>query len=240
MKSAVALQMIRSTQMASLQDVLLRYGVFVIPRDAEGREMRMTLGSEWQMITEPIRDYQTYPAAGYVARGYFNAAAGATGTTPANQNMPDAGKMPRGQMFFWEGIEADFVPAGLPVTVETAAAGVSAFANDMWKVYHGAGYLDIAINNRPYLNAGPLCQFPPSFRMNGAVAAASETTAVSATPLVSMQLPFAQGNTFEFVPLLLEEAVAFQVTVRFDAAVAVSADGKLGLNMNGVKFRRNQ
>ena len=244
MKSLVAAQMLRQTQVNNLRQVMYKYGVFVETqiKDADGNVVgtREDVGDGWQMLTEPIRDYQTYPAAGYLSRGYFQAAEGAAGTTAARQNMPDSGKMPRGQIFFWEGIECDFVPAGLPATIETAAAGVGAFANDMWKIYHGNGHLAFTINSRPYLNVGPLAQFPPSFRINGAFAVASETTAASVTPLATFQTPFCQGEPFYIIPFVLEEAVTFKATVNFDALVTVSAEATLGLNMNGVKFRRNQ
>lgn len=232
MKSSVSTNLLRNaaaqTNLATLAN---NYGVFTGGTPASG------IAQGWEIITQPIRDYQTYPAAGFRSRSFFQQAAGSTGTNPADQNMPAAGSFPRGQMFLWEGIEVDFQPSGEPVT---SGATVDTRINEFAAVMQG-GYLTVTIGSRPYLNVGNLLQFPTSFRAaaDAAMGVSSDSDATTAT-LYSTNLPYAEGEVFQFIPYLLEEVVNFNVTVHYDTPVTVASDGKMGVLMNGCLIRRNQ
>lgn len=230
MKSSVSSVMLKSAANRSLAGLLNKYGVFTGADPASG------IARGWEIITQPIRDYQTYPVAGFRSLDFFQAQAGSPGTTKGNQNMPAAGFFPRGQMFLAEGLEVDFKPAGSPV--DTTSAAIPDLTNDVWNVTR-TGYLTMTIGTRPYMNVGPLSQFPPSFRVNGAFALADTTTA-AVDRISSIQLPYDQGEPYQFVPFLLEENVNFVVTLNYDTPVTVAVAGLIGVNMNGCLIRRNQ
>lgn len=232
MKSSVATSMLRSAATKSMARLLNQYGVFT------GGDPAMGLQKGWEIITQPIRDYQDYPATGFRSLAFFQQQAGSAGTTPENQNMPGAGQFPRGQMFLLEGLEVDFKPAGNPFSVSVADAAVPDITNDLWRVTR-SGYLTMSISTRPYLNVGPLSQFPPSFRVNGAFALADTTTA-AADRVSAVQVPYDQGENFQMIPYLLEETVNFVVTLNYDTPVTVATAGLIGVNMNGSLIRRNQ
>lgn len=231
MKSSIATQMLKHSASKTLAGLLNKYGVFT------GNDPAMGLQKGWEIITQPIRDYQTYPTGGFRSLAFFQQQAGSAGTTPENQNMPGAGQFPRGQMFLMEGLEVDFKPAGTPVVTDSAT--VPDITNDLWKVTR-SGYLTMSISTRPYLNVGPLSQFPPSFRINGAFAASAVTTAASVTPHTVIQTPYDQGEAFQMIPYLLEESVNFVVTLNYDTPQTVVTAGLIGVNMNGCLIRRNQ
>ena len=230
MKSSFATQMLKTAAGKNLSSLLNRFGVFSGNNPANG------LQKGWEIITQPIRDYQAYPTAGFRSLAFFQNQSGAAGTTLENQNMPGAGSFPRGQMFVVEGMEVDFKPSGLPSV--KSAPGVALQLNELYAVTR-AGYLTMTIGTRPYLNVGPLSQFPPSFRVFSA-GARSDTTTAAGAQAVYDQTPINQGEPFMFIPFVLEEVVNFSVALNYDTPVTVTSAGTIGVNMNGALIRRNQ
>ncbi len=229
MKSSVSTNILRNAAaQMSLATLANKYGVFTGGNPASG------VAQGWEIITQPIRDYQEYPTAGFRTRAFFQQAAGSTGTTPQDQNMPAAGSFPRGQMFLWEGIEVDFRPSGAPLAADTS---VGTRINEFYAVTNN-GFLTVTIGSRPYLNVGNLSQFPTSFRTE----AISAMAVAGAAPagLSAVQLPVNRGEVFQFIPYLLEEVVNFNVTLNYDTPVTVASAGKIGVLMNGCLIRRNQ
>lgn len=198
------------------------------------------LSPGWEMISQPIYDYEVYSTAGYTSQQFFQRSGGSANVGYDVTNMPAPGAFPRGQMFMVDSLEVDYISNGLPLlTAQTEASPPGASQiNDMYSVMN-AGWLNLTINAKPYLNCGQLKQFPPSVRVSG-VAALSDATTAAGSQRSQYDLAAATGETFQLLPFLLQESVNFVVSVNFSTAIPVRTAARLGVTMNGVLFRRYQ
>ncbi len=96
------------------------------------------------------------------------------------------------------------------------------------------------VQDRDYVQDGPLMKFPTQTRLAG-FAALNETTATTAS---NAQVGYAAacGAGYNMVPLRLYSNQAFQVTVTFPALIPLpsTVDGRLGARLVGDMVRNAQ
>jgi hypothetical protein len=233
MKSLVGAQLTRQAALRGANGILITAGIFT------GTPDRPMLNAGWEAITQPIYDYHDYATGGATYIPFFQQAQGNNGTTAADTNMPGSGSFPRGQMFLVDGLEVNYISGAHPVTAGIGTVATSQI-NDTYAVMNGKGYLSLTVGTRPYLSVGPLSQFPPSFRVTGVAATSAATTAAATTLNIDVDLAAVTGDSFQLIPYLLQETVNFNISLNFPTAIPVVTAGRIGINMNGVLYRRNQ
>lgn len=202
------------------------------------------------VIWGPLYDYQTYPNAGQQSFRFFvtptgqgtTSAPGGTGSkTLLDTNMQLSSQLGAGNQFLALGVEVEFWPGSL-VGLQTAAqptdAQTAQQADDVYTVMRN-GYLELNIQNRPYIQDAPLMKFPTQTQLTGwsAVCNGANTTA-------SIQHGYASnsGLAYNIVPVLITQNQAFVVTVTFPAVIALPSgvDGRFGIRLNGKLIRNAQ
>jgi len=202
------------------------------------------------VIWQPAYDYQTYPTAGALAFNWFTLLRG-TGTTSAfggagartNQdtNMQLSGQFGAGNQMLVLGIEVEFWPGSVP-GLQTAAqptdAQTSQQPDDVYSVLRN-GILSFSVQNRPYLEDGPLIKFPTQTYLTGFAAV---TNGANATASIQIAYASGCGASYNIVPVLLRENQAFQTSITFPAVIATPSgvDGRMGVRLNGKLIRNAQ
>lgn len=202
------------------------------------------------VVWAPLYDYQTYPAAGQLAFNFFNQQKG-TGTTSAfggagprtnlDTNMQLSGQLGAGNQFLVMGIEVEYWPSSDPSLATAAAATqaqLSQMTNDVYEVLRN-GVLNFSVQNRPYVEDGPLMKFPTQTFLTGW---ASTTNGANATAAATIQYASGSGMSYNIVPVLLVQNQAFQCTVVFPALIPTpsTATGRIGVRFNGKLIRNAQ
>jgi hypothetical protein len=202
-------------------------------------------------IFYPLYDYQTYPAAGQQAFTFFTlpigqgttSAPGGTGPrTALDTNLTTAGMLPQGNQFVVKGIEFEFFPGGMPAFSAAAAIAANtsnAFVRDVYTVMRN-GVVKFRVQDRDYVQDGPLMKFPTQTRLAG-FGALTESANAAAT---NAQLGYAAacGAGYNMVPLRLYSNQAFQVTVTFPALITLpsTVDARIGCRLVGDMIRNAQ
>jgi hypothetical protein len=199
------------------------------------------------VIWAPLYDANSYPTAGVTQLSYFTAplgqgttpAPGATGTkTIADTNLNSAGQLTKGNEFLMTGQELIYFPGALPEQIGTDAGYIGGGVNDVYTVGK-SGVLTLQIQQRNYLQDGPLQLFPPTARL--AVAAAIGGAGVTGTQSM-MEVAYAHwaGETYDITPVYLEATQGFSETITWPAAVTVNTTGRLYSRMRGYLIRNAQ
>lgn len=175
--------------------------------------------------------FQTYALGGQTELSFFNAAPGSLSLQ--DYNMTLAGQIPAGQQFLVQSIHVEFQPAENPH--EAGATESMNFLNDVYKVGSN-GVLEFGVGSKLYVQEGPLGEFPPTYRIAGQSAIA---TTVAASASITDYGSFA-GQAFEIVPVKLTSNQNFVVKLKWAAAIAVSAAGRIGVRLKGTLFRNAQ
>ena len=139
-----------------------------------------------ELIDQPLYDRTLYPTAGVAgALTFFGTAQGsgqstesgaAAGTTKGlvDTNMTQQGQLPSPQAFWVRDIQVLVDPGSVSTALlfatqpptffnATAAATVQAGINDKNAILN-SGVLELSVGQKPYLQLGPLSQFPPQMR----------------------------------------------------------------------------
>lgn len=191
-----------------------------------------------EVVKQPLYDYQTYPAAGATQLTFFAIPKGQSGKTLADTNMEVAGSLPNPKKFLVLGIEVFFIPGPNP-SAAAAAPGVDNFVNDVWTVFKSTGYLEFFIGSKAYLDA-PINMFPAVTRLAGFAGLADSTTA-GANQFTRTSYASSAGQPFGLKPpLMLEPTQNFTITLNFPTAVAISANGRIGVHLKGLLYRNSQ
>ncbi len=202
------------------------------------------------VIWAPLYDYQTYPTAGALQFNFFNQQKG-TGVTSAfggagartilDTNMQLSGQLGAGNQFLVMGIEVEFWAGSLPALATAAAstqAQLSQQINDVYSVLRN-GVLSFSVQNRPYVEDGPLMKFPTQTRL---YAVAATTNGANATAQANVLYASGEGMSYNIVPVLLVQNQAFQCAVTFPALIATpsTVDARIGVRFNGKLIRNAQ
>lgn len=204
------------------------------------------------VIWQPLYDYQTYPLAGAAAGFTFFSVPKGAGATSAfgaaagvksllDTNMQLSGQLGAGNQFLCMGVEIEFWPGSVP-GLQTAAqptdAQTAQQADDVYSVLRN-GYLELQIQNRPYVQDAPLMKFPTQTCLTGWSAV---TNGANATAAIQHGYASGYGLAYNIVPVLITQNQAFSVIVTFPAAIALPSgvDGRIGCRLNGKLIRNAQ
>ncbi|HYM34705.1 MAG TPA: hypothetical protein VET48_04865 [Steroidobacteraceae bacterium] len=213
---------------------------------------RTTVPNTADAIWYPIYDSVTYAAAGQTNLTFFSlpigqgttTAPGATGAkTEADTNLTNAGLFPKGNRFYMMGIEFKFVPGNTVGKRGDGAVAATAPGRNWTDVNSVAqsGWVKVVIQNRTYVQDGPLGVFPSQDRLAGAAALADTTTAAAAG-LVQVDYASFAGAPYQIVPAYIDSNQFFGVTVTWPAAVALPSGvaGRLWCRLLGQLVRDAQ
>jgi hypothetical protein len=199
------------------------------------------------VIWAPLYDANSYPTAGVTQLSYFTAplgqgttsAPGGSGTkTLADTNLNSAGQLTKGNEFLMTGQELIYFPGVAPENYAGADSGQNGGVNDVFNVGK-SGVLTLQIQNRNYLQDGPLQLFPPTARL--AVSAGIGGSATAGTQSI-LEVAYAHwaGETYDITPVYLEATQGFSEVIQWPAAVTVNTTGRLYSRMRGYLIRNAQ
>lgn len=201
---------------------------------------------DYEVIHQSLYDFQTYAQAGQTSLNFFSLPKGQSGKTIADTNLTLAGVLPAPIHFVVQSLEVYFIPAPLPVTVETAAdltVVVPDYTNDVFEVWE-SGSLDFTIGSKSYLQEAPIGRFPQKTRINVDTSSALQTKqAIAADQHWTLSSDYAafSGRPYWIDPwLLLVPTQNFSVELIWPAAVAISASARIGIVMDGLLYRLSQ
>lgn len=201
---------------------------------------------DYEVIHQSLYDFQTYAQAGQTSLQFYSLPKGQSGKTIADTNLTNAGVLPAPIHFVVQSIEVYFIPAPLPVTVETAAdltVVAPDFTNDVFEVWE-SGSLDFVIGSKSYLQEAPIGRFPQKTRIDTESGQALQVKQAIAADqhwtLASDYAAFA-GRPYWIDPwLLLVPTQNFSVELIWPTAVAISAAARIGVVMDGLLYRLSQ
>jgi len=212
-----------------------------IPSFAELQNFRVNRSDDYEGIRQSLYDSQTYAAAGQTSLTFFQVPIGQAGKTRADTNMETAGTLPQPKNFLAESIELHILPAIDPSAVDGGVVGDgSEFANDVYKIL-SAGFLELFIGSKTYLTEAPLMKFPPKTRME--LSAAESVAIGDAGAAINFRDVYAAGSGRPYYldpAILLEPTQNFNVSLNWPTAVAISADLRIFVSMDGVLYRLSQ
>lgn len=206
-------------------------------------------GQNLDEIWYPFYDYLAYPTAGQTQLAFFvnaigagvTSAPGATGTkTEADTNMTASGLLPKGNRFFWVGVEVKWWPGSAAARGPGAENTIGFNWADTYAVMK-SGWLRIRIQNRDYVTDGPLEMFPATTRLAGIGAVADQTTA-GANLLTQFDYATTAGRPYEVVSQFIDNMQGFTAVMFWPAAVATPSgvNARIGIRLLGRLIRDPQ
>ena len=202
--------------------------------------------STQDVIWAPLYDANSYPTAGVTQLSYFTAplgqgttsAPGATGTkTLADTNLNSAGQLTKGNEFLMTGQEMIYFPGQVPETA--SAALINGGVNDVYNIGK-SGVITLQIQNRNYLQDGPLQLFPPTARLAVSAAIGGAVTTAGTQGLIEVAYAHWAGETYDITPVYIEATQGFSEIVQWPAAVTAATTGRLYSRMRGYLVRNAQ
>lgn len=196
-----------------------------------------------EVISQPLYDYQLYPAAGATQLTFFQTPVGQGTKTRQDTNMELAGQLPAPQMFLLEGIGVDYLPGGTAAPpVIFGAQAATGQANDVFAILR-AGQARLVIGSKEYFSLSPLLAMPPRSHLGAAFGAADGGANASAVQQLRMNVAYADGDVYQPIPMLLEASQNFRVELNWAVAIAtVSTDAlaRIGVVLYGTLYRPAQ
>lgn len=196
-----------------------------------------------EVISQPLYDYQLYPAAGATQLTFFQTPVGQGTKTRQDTNMELAGQLPAPQLFLIEGIAVDYLPgltAAAPVIFGAQAA--TGQANDVFAILR-AGQARLVIGSKEYFTMSPLLQLPPRAHLGSSFGAADGGANAVTVQQLRMNVAFAEGPVYMPIPMLLEASQNFRVELNWAAAIATAtgdALARIGVQLYGTLYRPAQ
>lgn len=192
---------------------------------------------QYEGVKKAYYDFTTYAQAGQTSLNFFQVPVGQSSKTLADTNMEIAGSLPNPKHFLVQDIQVFFFPAGDLSQFGTQAAAEN--VNDVYDVSK-SGYLEFFIGSKNYIQEGPIGRFPPSNGLTVSAALADQTTA-GATMQSRISYANMAGRIWAVSPqILLKPTQNFRVSLLWPAAVAISANARIGVVMNGIEYRLSQ
>ncbi len=209
------------------------------PSMAQLEKYNVNRANAVEVIWQPLYDFLVYPTAGSTAPfTFFQRSTGTAGTTLSDTNMLAAGHVPRPQQFLVTGIQIVFLPAG------DAALGAQAIGavQPNWVDVNAVaieGNVVFNIGSKAYLREFPTGKFPPTFTINGE-GNRSDANVAAAAGLGFVDFARVTGRYYSITPVKIPANQNFDVTISFPAAVAVAANSRLGVILDGFLYRLSQ
>lgn len=199
-----------------------------------------------EALWQPLYDYgpptaDNYAAAGQTSLTFFQQPIGQASKTLADTNMDTAGSLPNPKQQLITNVQVMFWPAAsLVARSGLAAAALDAdFLKDVYTVSK-AGWLEIFVGSKPYLDDGPMGVFPPLTRLAGWGCNSISTTA-DTNGSEQAYAAFA-GAVYEITPIRLISQQNFKVTLNWPTAVALPSGvaARIGIRLGGFQYRLSQ
>lgn len=188
-------------------------------------------------IRASLYDFQTYAQAGQTGLDFFQVPQGQGGKTLADTNMEIAGSLPNPKHFLALNLQVYFFPAG-----DISQFGAQAAAENQNDVYDvlKSGYVELYIGSKNYVQEAPIGRFPPK---TGMVSSSSLADATTAGADFQSRISYANmgGAVYELKPpILLMPTQNFRLSIKWPANVAISANARIGVVMEGIMYRLSQ
>jgi hypothetical protein len=218
-----------------------------LSQDTINKSVSTVPGAAPDQIWYPAYDYLTYPVGGQTQLAFFTqpigqgvtSHPGAVGSkTEADTNLTAAGLFPKGNRFFWVGVEIKWWPGAAIARGPAAEATVGSNWIDTYNILK-SGWLRIRIQNRDYVQDAPLDLFPPTTRLAGAAAIGDATTA-GANQLTQFDYAVGAGRPYEIVSQWIDDLRGFTAVMFWPVAVAAVTAGRIGLRLLGYLVRDPQ
>lgn len=192
---------------------------------------------QFEVIWNPLYDYQAYAMAGATQFTFFQNPIGQAGNTLADTNMRSAGQLPRPQEFLVTGIQVLFLPGNAVASSQNAAGTAQENWNDVFDVMFGDAWLELFIGSKPYVQDGPLAKFTQQFRLTGG---GWTTGAGSVATTDFIDYAVHAGRYYAITPVKLTANQNFSVTANFPTAIGVSVAATIGVILDGFLYRLSQ
>lgn len=195
----------------------------------------------YEAVTYPLYDTADYTSATTTILTFFQTPNGQGGKTYADTNMDTAGTIPSPNFYFVTGIEVQIIPVitDLP-SVGPIADAPSKWLNDVYQMYYTKNFAKLEIGAKKYI-VEPINKFPPTHRLDGFAALATDLTAGAATQSQAVYASLA-GVPYEISPFLLPPNQPFQFSLNWPTAVTLSSthNPNIQVTLNGVMYRPAQ
>jgi hypothetical protein len=199
-----------------------------------------------EIVYQPFYDFQAYAAGGATQMLFFQVPAGQGGKTFGDTNMTLAGQFPSPTTFVIDDIQVYLNP-GAVVALSAAAARALTNWNDVVAVLNagpggaaqtGSSWLELSVGSKTIFRDAPLNKFPVNFTVAG-TAAIGFTNAAAAN---QTDVSFARGvgKVYSVIPIAIPQNQNFQVSLNWAVAVAATANGRIGVLLNGNYYRLSQ
>lgn len=217
-----------------------------IPNFGQLTDYSVNRAGEYEGTRQSLYDFQTYDSAGAISTNFFQVPQGQSSKTIQDTNMELAGSLPNPKYFLIQSIELMIFPAELPVQISNTAATdavLTNFSNDVYEIGK-AGNLDLFIGSKSYLQESPLMRFPPKTCLKTEFSAAYQMKQAAAADesgqIVGDYASFFGRPYFIDPWILLTPTQNFKVQITFSAAVAISADARWGVILDGILYKLSQ
>lgn len=198
------------------------------PQISALRQYNVNREGQYEVIWQPLYEYQTYPLAGTTGLTFFQNTVGSVAGGLSTTNMRAAGQMPRPQEFLITGIQVVF-EAG---TAVAAAAAIPTNVLDVNTVAT-SGNLELFIGSKAYLNDGPVGAFPQQF---GLSIASDQGTGAFGTNYARTA-----GKYYAITPVKIPANQNFNVTLNWPEGVqAITVAARIGVRLDGFLYRLSQ
>ena len=197
------------------------------PSIAALRKYNVNRVNQYEVIWQPLYEYQTYAAAGQTLLTFFQNTVGSIAGGKSTTNILAAGQLPRPQEFLITGIQVTF-EVGAAVSI---AAATQVNLQDVFDVSN-SGNLDLFVGSKSYLTDAPIGVFPQQWGVGGETSNGAVQSADYARPV---------GRYYSITPVKLPANQNFNVTLNWpEGVVTTTTAGVIGVRLDGFLYRLSQ
>lgn len=220
------------------------YAVHVIPSLAELQQYNVNRPDAVEAIKQGLYDNQILHSSSTETLLTFfqtplgsgtSATVGSGAKTLADTNLEAAGALPAPKSFLVQTIELFCFP-GSGVSADSTTIASAKNIADMY-AFAKAGWLELFVGSKAYLDEGPLVKFPPRSGLTGQQVGADST----ANTGVRVDYASMGGPVYELdPPILLVPTQNFKITLNWGAAITLNANLLIWVNLGGILYRNSQ
>lgn len=183
---------------------------------------------QFEVIWQPLYNYQDYLVAGHTVLTFFVNPVGVAVGQSSVTNMLAAGQLPRPQEFLVVGAEVTWENGAV---IAQPASAVQSNWQDAKDVLN-SGNFDFFVGSKSYLRDAPIGVFPQSYGIGGAGAQGA---------LVGLDYARGVGRPYEITPVKLTANQNFNVTLNWpEGVVPVVTQSVIGVRLRGFLYRLSQ
>jgi len=198
------------------------------PSIAALRKYNVNREGQFEVIWQPLYEYQTYPTTGQTLLTFFQNTVGSIAGGKSTTNVVAAGQLPRPQEFLITGVQVTFEVGAV---VAQAAAAVQSNLQDVFDVSN-SGNLDLFVGSKSYLTDAPLGVFPQQWGVQNDNAAGATIASDYSRPI---------GRYYSITPVKLPANQNFNVTLNWpEGLITVVTAGVIGVRLDGFLYRLSQ